>query len=212
MSTILSQKISTKIGTAVLITAMGFNIITVSTNAFTKGIGDIESSQKNQLDLIQEATGDNLDINNIDNWNTYSNDKYGFSVRYPEILTKPEDESEKPYSEDYSEASAQTIKISFKKFVVRVWENPDNLELKNYLASDNFCAIDKAFCRSFKNSEEISLTKTTIAENDWYQTVNKPQRFFISSPDNNYILDFELINLRYKIEFNKIISTLEFQI
>jgi len=211
MTTILSYKISTRIGTAVLVSAMIFNVVSISTNAFTKSLSEIQSSQITQLNFIQEETGENLDINSIDNWSTYSNAEYGFKIKYPEVLTNTEDENKKSYSEDYSEVSLQPLKITFKKFVVRVWNNADDLELKNYLATDEFCAIDKAFCRSFKKTDEIMLIKTNIADNDWYQTINKPPRFFIPSSDNKYFLDFELTKLNYKKEFNKVMTTLEFK-
>lgn len=211
MATFLSYKVSTKIGTIILVTAMSFCIVSVSSSAFTNSLNEIESIQRAQLNAIQELTGENMDINNTDNWNVYNNTEYGFEVKYPETLAQIKEEDQNTYFEEYSEYSIQPLKISFEKFTIKVWDNSDNLELKKYLVNEEFCEIDKEFCSSFRNSEEISLVKTTVADKDWFQTVNRAQRFFTLSPDNKYILDFELTSLNYKKEFSKIIATLEFR-
>lgn len=210
MSTVLSYKVSTKIGTIILITAMSFFIVSVSSSAFTNSLNEIESIQRAQLNSIQELTGENMERSNIDNWNVYNNIEYGFIIKYPETLAQIKDENQNTYVEEYSEDLLLLLKISFEKFTVKVWNNSGGLELKKYLAIKEFCKLESVFCQSYKKADEVVLLKTVMNGNDSFQAENNSQRFFISSLDNNYILDFELTNLKFKKEFNKIISTLEF--
>lgn len=210
MIKVLNYKIPTSIGAAVLIAAMNFNIINISGSMLENNIDEMQAAQRIRLNMIQEETGFDLGKDNTDNWNIYSNNDYGFSVRFPEAKVQIENEEKENYSEDYTGIDIQPYKIFFERFMIKIWNNAENFELKNYLATDEFCALEQKFCRSFKSSNEILLSKASIAEKDWFQTINKPQRFFLPSPENNYVLDFELTDLRYKREFWKILSTLEF--
>lgn len=210
MAMILKYKISTTIGTVLLMTIMILCIVTITNRAFSDGFNMVESSERSQLDLIKGATDLDMDKNNIANWNVYINTKYGFNIKYPETLAQMKDENKKIYAEDYSGIPIRPLKISFENFSIKVWNNSGDQELKKYLASEEVCALEGALCSSYKKIDEIALANTTISGKEWYQTKNKPLRFFISSPDNKYIFDFESINPKQDKEFNKIISTLRF--
>ncbi len=210
MIKVLNYKIPTSIGAMVLIAAMNLNIINISGSVLQNNIDEMQAVQRIQLNMIREETGFDLSKENVDNWNIYNNEEYGFRIKFPETKTQIEDEKKENYFEDYTGIDIQPYKISFELFTIRIWDNDENFELKNYLAADEFCAIEKKFCQSFRNSNEILLNRTNIAEKDWFQTVNKPQRFFMPFPENNYVLDFELTDLRHKREFRSVLATLEF--
>lgn len=191
-------------------TILIFCIVTITDSAFSNSLANEELSQTNQLSLIGQATGDDLSKSNIANWNVYNNVKYGFSLKYPETLAQSEDGSKKTYSEEYSDSSVRPLKIIFEYFAVKIWDNSGDLELKKYLAGDEVCALEEAFCRKYKILNEIPLAGTTVAGKDWFQTKDRSQRFFIPSPDNKYFIDLELANSKKKKDFAKIIGTLEF--
>lgn len=210
MAIILKYKVSTTIGIVILMTITIFCIVTITDRAFSNSFSTIEAAQISQLDLIKRATGDDMDINNIANWNVYTNTKYGFNVRYPETLEQSEDESKKTYTEDHPESPMQPLKISFENFSIKVWDNSNDIELKKYLALKDFCTLEGVFCRNYKKMDEVALVMTDISGKQWFKTENKLQRFFIPILDNKYFLDFELINQKQDKEFNKVISTLGF--
>ncbi len=210
MDSLLTYKISTKIGTTILAIALIFSIVLIYRSAVAKSVGDMENYRKIERKSILEATGENMDNTNINNWPVYSNAKYGFKAKYQETASEIKDENIKAYTEEYFETPVAYLKVSFGNFSIKVWENPDNLELEKYLTSEGFCASDRAFCRNFKVSDRIMLVKKSIAGKEWFQTANRTQRFFIPSPDNTYFLDFELTNLNYNKEFDKTLSALMF--
>lgn len=210
MDELLTYKISTKIGTTILAIALIFSVALIYRSAVAKSIGDMDNYRKIERKSIEEATGENMDNANVNNWLVYSNIKYGFKTRYPETASGIKDENIRAYAEEYFETPVAYLKVSFGSFSIKAWENPDDFELGKYLASEGFCASDRAFCRSYKVSDRIMLAKKSIAGKEWYQTADRAQRFFIASPDNKYFLDFELVNLNYNKEFDKILSTLVF--
>lgn len=210
MAIILKYKVSTTIGTVILMAVLTLCIVTITNRAFSDSYGEIESSQRSQLDLIKGATGMDLDKSNIANWNIYSNTEYGFSIKYPETLAQADAENKKTYSEDHSGALIRPLKINFENFSIKVWSNSGGQELVKFLAGDDVCVYEAAFCRSNKRIDEIDLVKITISDKGWFQPKDKTQRFFIPSPDNKYFFDFELTNSKQEKEFKKVISTLEF--
>jgi len=110
MAIVLKYKISTTIGIVILMTITIFCIVTITNRAFSETFEAIESSQRTQLNLIKDATGNDMDRNNVANWHVYNSIKYGFKIKYPETSEEIEDAGTKIYSEEYPDASDRDIR------------------------------------------------------------------------------------------------------
>lgn len=135
------------------------------------------------------------------NWRTYTNTKYGFSIKYP--LDKGFEINEELQNSIFIAAPQSDYGL-----VISIDKNPEVLNLMDWLRKQDFASI-QINGKPLKFSD-LTITNKTVAEYSGLEVSGPiPSYILISSQDKKYIFKISGYTLEEKL-FNQILSTFKF--